>query len=192
MVEFIKGATKRDEFPDGCHDVVFVGRSNVGKSSLLNAIYNQKIAFVGKKPGMTKMINFFDVDHKYLAVDVPGYGFANRNKSEIIAFGRMMDDYFSQKNRIRLVVMIVDSRHRPSRDDLDMIEYLRHHHLKICVVANKIDKLNQSELHASGKVLSEVLNIDNRYIFKTSTLTKRGIDELKNYIVTCVCDDSLV
>ncbi len=192
MVEFIKGAIAKDGFPQSTCDVVFVGRSNVGKSSLLNAIYGQKIAFVGKKPGMTKMINFFDVDHKYLAVDVPGYGFANRSKAEIIAFSKMMDDYFDQKDRIKLVVMIVDSRHKPSKDDLDMIEYLRHHHLKICIVANKIDKLNQSELHASGKLIQEVLGVDEANIFKTSTLNKKGIEKLKNYIVTCVSSDTLL
>ena len=75
--------------------VAIIGRPNAGKSSLLNAVYNQKIAYVGKRPGMTKMLNFFEVDERYLVVDVPGYGFANRSKNEIVEFAAMMDDFFS-------------------------------------------------------------------------------------------------
>lgn len=186
MLKFIKGAVAKDGFPQSANDVVFVGRSNVGKSSLLNAIYNQKIAYVGKKPGMTKMINFFDVDGQYMAVDVPGYGFASRSKKELIEFAEMMDDYFDSKDRIKLVVMIVDSRHEPTKDDLDMIEYLKHHHLKIIIVTNKIDKLNQSELYQNSKLIAETLGVDEKVVFKTSTLKKRGIDSLKSYIESCV------
>ncbi len=186
MIEFVKSAVKKEDFPRPDRDVVFIGRSNVGKSSLLNTLYTQKIAFVGKKPGMTKMINFFLVDGSYHAVDVPGYGFADRSNKELIAFDKMMDGYFSLKERIRLVVMIVDARHRPTSDDVDMIEYLRHHHLKVVIVANKIDKLSQSEQHSCAKMISETLNVPESTIYKTSTLKRRGIDELKSYIEACV------
>ena len=84
MVKFIKSTTKKNDFPDTKREVVFVGRSNVGKSSLLNALYKQKIAYVGKTPGKTRLINFFNVDDKYTAVDVPGYGYAKRSQKEAI------------------------------------------------------------------------------------------------------------
>ena len=99
MISFICSATNKKEFPDSEKEVVFVGRSNVGKSSLINAVYNQKLAYVGKTPGKTKLVNFFDIYGIYTAVDVPGYGYAKRSMNETIAFGKMMEDYFSRKYR---------------------------------------------------------------------------------------------
>lgn len=185
MLKFIKSAKRKDEFPKGLKQVVFVGRSNVGKSSLLNAVYNQKIAYVGKRPGMTKMLNFFEVDERYLVVDVPGYGFANRSKNEIVEFAAMMDDFFSDADSIALVVMIIDCRHKPTQDDIAMIEYLRYHHLKVLVVCNKTDKVSGNELHKNLRMIADNLNIDVKYMIPTSALNKKGINEIKTYIDTC-------
>ena len=186
MLKFITSAKGKEGFPLGLCDVVFVGRSNVGKSSLLNAVYGQKIAYVGKKPGMTKMINFFSVDDRYYAVDVPGYGYAARSKDGIKAFAKMMDDYFSESKRITLVVMIVDSRHKPSSDDIDMIELLRSYHLKTVIVASKIDKLKTNDIEKQMNLIADTLSIPKSSIIKTSTLKKKGIDELRLFIEACI------
>ena len=103
MISFIQSAKYIKDFPETKKEVVFVGRSNAGKSSLLNALYKKDLAFVGKNPGKTKLINFFNIDDKYTAVDVPGYGFANRSKNEQIEFGKMMDDYFNKRDQIQFV-----------------------------------------------------------------------------------------
>lgn len=160
MVKFIKSTTKKNDFPDTKREVVFVGRSNVGKSSLLNALYKQKIAYVGKTPGKTRLINFFNVDDKYTAVDVPGYGYAKRSQKEAIEYSNMMDDYFNRENKIKLVVMIVDSRIGLTQDDLDMKEYLEDMNLNYIIVANKIDKLSNNQLfNNKNKLFKDYENV---------------------------------
>lgn len=182
MINFICSANNKNNFPETEREVVFVGRSNVGKSSLINAIYNQKLAYVGKTPGKTKLINFFNVDDLYTAVDVPGYGYAKRSMNETIAFGKMMEDYFSRKDKIRLVVMIVDSRIGLTKDDLDMKEFIEDRGLDYLVVANKIDKLSNNQLtNNKHKLFSDIDNI--MYV---SALRKTNIDMLKDYILESV------
>ena len=159
-----------------------IGRPNVGKSSFINALYNQKIAYVGKTAGKTRMLNFFDVDGKYTMVDVPGYGYANRSNAELIAFGEMMDNYFSTRDALKLVVMIVDIRHKPTKDDIEMMEFLRHHHMNVMVVANKSDKLSYSKSLESKKLIAATLGIDANYIYPVSSLKKDKIDIVRNII----------
>ena len=101
MAKFIKSVNLKKDYPQTNGEVVFIGRSNVGKSSLINSLYG-KIAYVGKTPGKTKLLNFFDVDGKYTVCDVPGYGFANRSYDELIAFGQMMEDYFAIREALKL------------------------------------------------------------------------------------------
>lgn len=173
MISFVKSAKSLKDFPLTKKEVVFVGRSNAGKSSLLNALYKNNLAYVGKTPGKTRLINFFDIDGKYTAVDVPGYGFANRNMNEQIEFGQMMDDYFNNRKQIKLVVCIFDGKIGQTYDDSDMIEYLKDNKLPFIVVFNKIDKLNQSQMYSLKQ---------NQYKFLISCKTKKGISELKEYI----------
>ena len=182
MVKFLKSATNKNDFPDTKREVVFVGRSNVGKSSLLNALYNQKIAYVGKTPGKTRLINFFDVDDKYTAVDVPGYGYAQRSKKEAIDYANMMDDYFSRTNKIKLVVMIVDSRIGLTDDDLDMKQYLEDMNLNYIIVANKIDKLSNNQLfNNKNKLFKELDNVIYVSAEKNKNLDLIN-NEIENYI----------
>ena len=178
MVKFICSATEKKQFPLTEKEIVFVGRSNVGKSSLINALYNQKLAFVGKTPGKTRLINFFDVDGVYTAVDVPGYGYARRSQDEAVAYADMMDDYFSRKDLIRLVVMIVDCRIGMTEDDLDMKEYLINRNLPYLIAVNKIDKLSNNQLNnQKRKFFSQ-----EKDIIYVSAEKKRNIDQLKNAI----------
>ena len=178
MISFICSAVKKDSFPETEKEIVFVGRSNVGKSSLINCLYNQKLAFVGKTPGKTKLINFFNINDEYTAVDVPGYGYARRSKQEAIQFGEMMDDYFSRTDKIRLVIMIVDSRIGLTQDDEDMRAFLENRELNYLIVANKIDKLSNNQL----------MNNKNRYfkgidnIVFVSAEKRKNIDQIHEYI----------
>lgn len=181
MIKFIKGATESKDYPDSKYEVVFVGKSNVGKSSLINALYG-KIAYVGKTPGKTRILNFFNVDDKYTACDVPGYGFANRSEKEIIKFGEMMEDYFENRKCLKLCVFIIDIRHKPTQDDLDMFEFIKNRKLKCIIVANKSDKLSNNERFNSLKTISETLEIDKNKIVCVSTLKKTNIDILKEKI----------
>lgn len=183
MIKYIKSAKKLADYPESSKEVVIVGRSNVGKSSFINALYSHKIAYVGKTAGKTRLLNFFDVDNLYTMVDVPGYGFANRSQKELIEFGEMMDEYFNHREALKLVVMLVDSRHKPTKDDIDMIEYLRYHHKKVLVVANKSDKLSYSQSLKAKKVIGEILGINPDNIITVSSLKKTNIDKVKEAIL---------
>lgn len=177
MVTFIKSAKRLNDFPKSNIEVVFVGRSNAGKSSLLNALYKKDLAYVGKTPGKTRLINFFDIDGIYTAVDVPGYGYANRSQDETIEFSEMMDDYFSRKC-IKLAVIIVDSRIGLTKDDLDMKEYLQEKKIKYVIAANKIDKLSNNELTNNKHKFFN----DYKYVTYVSAIKRSNIDELKKQI----------
>ena len=181
MIKFIKSATSSEYYPSSKYEVVFVGRSNVGKSSLINALFG-KIAYVGKTPGKTRVLNFFDVDGAFTVCDVPGYGYANRSDKEIIEFGEMMEDYFTNRKSLKLCVVIIDIRHKPSKDDIDMIEYLKEKGIKYRIVLNKADKLSNNERFNSIKLISETLDVDKNELIPISCVSKTNIDILKNEI----------
>ena len=181
MISFIKSAKSKDDFPNTKREVVFVGRSNAGKSSLLNALYKKDLAFVGKTPGKTKLINFFDINGEYTAVDVPGYGFANRSKQDAIEFSNMMDDYFS-RNTVKLAVIIVDSRLGLTQDDIDMKTYLESKKIKYIIAANKIDKLSNNQLSNNKQMFFK----DMKYVIYVSAEKKTNIEELNKQIVELI------
>lgn len=136
---------------------VFAGRSNVGKSSVINCLLNRKnFARVGSTPGKTAQINYFSVDGRYF-VDLPGYGYAKVSGEERLRWGELMESYFAEPQRVGLGVLIVDARHDPSRDDYTMADYFRVAMRPFCVVANKCDKLKKSEIEPSMRRIREVL-----------------------------------
>ena len=182
MIEFLKSASSANEFPITNKEIIFLGKSNVGKSSLINALYNQKLAYVGKTPGKTKMLNFFNVDNKYSFVDVPGYGYAKRSDKEILAFGEMMEEYFQKRNELILAIQIIDIRTGPSDDDIDMIDFLEFNEIPFIIVANKIDKLSNNELFKAKSSLLKSLNIDEDKLILISAKNKKNIDLLKERI----------
>lgn len=182
MINFIKSAKRLNEFPDSNLELVFVGRSNVGKSSLINALYNQKIAYVGKTPGKTRMLNFFNINDKYTICDVPGYGYANRNQDELIEFGNMMEDYFNNRNCLKMCILILDVRRIPNEDDKDMIDYLIDKHINITIVLNKIDKLSKNELIKAKKDIANALNLNEDKFICLSCEKRINIDILKDKI----------
>jgi len=179
---FVTTAVAKNGFPEtGLPELVLAGRSNVGKSSFINALCRQKaLAYVGKRPGKTRFINFYAVQDLVSMVDVPGYGYANRSKAELKAYGTLMEDYFNTRKTIRAVVMVVDSRHGLTKDDEDMLEYVQGKQLPILIVATKADKLTQSEKMKTDKELQ--LRFGSNVIL-FSALRHFGIEEVENWIM---------
>lgn len=175
-----KASWPESELPE----IVMAGRSNVGKSSLINTITRRKnLAYVGNTPGKTRLLNFFNLDDRLMLVDVPGYGYANASKAMLVKFGEMMEDYFAERNQKKGLLLIVDSRHKPTEDDQLMLEFARFHHLPTCVIATKIDKLKRSEVNKNLKRISETLNLgEDEKIIQFSSEKKQGIDAVWNAI----------
>ena len=160
-VEFIKSAVSPNGFiRDGRSQIVFAGKSNVGKSSVINKLLNRKnFARVGAAPGKTVHINYFLVDEKVYFVDLPGYGYAKVSKSERDRWGRLMEQYFGEPQLITLGVMIVDARHKPTGDDVTMANWFKSAQRPFLVVANKLDKLKKSEIEPNLQRIREVLEL---------------------------------
>ena len=158
-VEFIKSAAKPSDFiADGLPQIVFAGKSNVGKSSVINRLLNRKnFARVGNTPGKTVHVNYFLIDGAVYFTDLPGYGYANVPKSERDRWGKLMEQYFSFSERITLGVHIVDARHKPTQDDLTMSRWFTETGCPVAVVANKLDKVKKSELEGNLARIRETL-----------------------------------
>jgi GTP-binding protein len=146
-VTFLKSATRIEELPEGNKThIAFVGRSNVGKSSLLNDLAGTKgLARVSSEPGRTQMINIFDVDNRFFLVDLPGYGYAKASKAKRDRFNDMVRDYIWQAQQLKLVILVIDARIGPTDLDRDMMAYLESGKIPFAIIANKIDKLSRSE-----------------------------------------------
>ncbi len=159
-VEFIRSAVKRDDFlRDGLPQMAFAGRSNVGKSSVINRRVNRKnFARVGASPGKTSQINYFRIDGGAYLVDLPGYGYAKVSKAERDRWGRLMEDYFAS-GLISLGVMIVDARHKPTADDVTMANWFYDADCPLVVVANKLDKLKKSEIEPNLLTIHNTLRL---------------------------------
>lgn len=178
-------AVRPNQYPDANLDeIAFVGRSNVGKSSLLNLLTNRKsLARVSGNPGKTRTINFYLINDAFRFVDLPGYGYAKVSKSITADWDRMMDDFFKQRKNLRRVVQLVDIRHEPSKLDVQMYEYLRSYGLDGLVCATKADKISGNQKQKNLSVIRKNLNLgkDDK-IVAVSVLKKTGHDVLLNYI----------
>ncbi|SBW04678.1 putative GTP-binding protein EngB [uncultured Eubacteriales bacterium] len=161
--EFIRSAAWEKDFPrDGLSQVVFSGRSNVGKSSVINKLLLRKnFARVGAAPGKTVHINYFLVDEKLYLVDLPGYGYAKVSQAEKARWGRLIESWFADTTLMTLGVMIVDARHKPTADDCTMAEWFKESGKPFLVVANKLDKLKKSEIEPNLTRIRETLEIDD-------------------------------
>ena len=181
---FVKSASLKSERPAEPYlpEVLFVGRSNVGKSSLINAICNKKnMAFTSSKPGHTKLLNYFNIDNKFYLVDAPGYGFAKTGVDLDELFGDMMNDYLESNDRLSCILFLLDSRRELNEDDTNLISYLIDKNYPFLLVTTKMDKLNQKEKSALNKRLS-VTGINGDSIVQTSSLDKINIDKLRSKI----------
>ncbi len=184
--ELVISAPNRESWPESAlPELVLAGRSNVGKSSFINAITGRKkLAYVGNTPGKTRLLNFFNIDDRYMFVDVPGYGFANLSKAQLIAFGEMMEDYFANRIQKKGLLMLVDARHLPSEDDLGMLEYARYYEIPVCIVATKTDKVQASKRYHMLKQIRNALDLkSDEVLIPFSAQTKEGVDEVWEQII---------
>ena len=160
--EFVLSAVKSDTFVrDGRPQVAFAGRSNVGKSSVINRLLGRKnYARVGATPGKTNQINYFRIDEKIYFTDLPGYGYAKVAKEERDRWGRLMESYFASEGLITLGVLIVDARHKPTADDVTMCSWFKDTGCPLIVVANKLDKLKAREIEPNLALIRQTLELD--------------------------------
>ena len=178
-------AVRPNQYPDASLDeIAFVGRSNVGKSSLLNLLTNRKsLARVSGNPGKTRTINFYLINDAFRFVDLPGYGYAKVSKSITADWDRMMDDFFKQRKNLKRVVQLVDIRHEPSKLDVQMYEYLRRYGLDGLVCATKADKISGNQKQKNLSIIRKSLNLGKEdKIVPVSALKKTGHDVLLDYI----------
>ncbi len=184
--EFIRSAVKKADFPrDHLPQIVFAGRSNVGKSSVINKVLNRKnFARVGAAPGKTTHINYFLIDKKFYLVDLPGYGYAKVSKDEKARWGKLIETWFADTELMTLGVQIVDSRHKPTSDDCTMAEWFKTCGKPYVVVANKLDKLKKSEIEGNIARIRETLGLDeNSIVIPFSAEKGDGRQELLNIIL---------
>jgi GTP-binding protein len=160
--EFVRSAAKAGDFPrDGLPQVAFAGRSNVGKSSVINRLLNRKnFARVGAAPGKTTHINYFLIDGKFYLVDLPGYGYAKVSKAEKERWGRLMEEWFADNGLMTLGIMLVDARHKPTADDCTMAQWFKASGRPFAVAANKLDKLRKSDIIPNLARIRETLELD--------------------------------
>ena len=159
--EFIKSAASPNQFiRSSTPSVVFAGKSNVGKSSVINRMLNRKnFARVGASPGKTIHVNYFLIDGKVYFVDLPGYGYAKVSQAERDRWGKLMEQFFASGGLIDLGVMIVDARHKPTADDVTMAEWFKNSGCRLVVVANKLDKLKKSEIEPNMVLIRQTLEL---------------------------------
>ena len=180
-VEFLTSAVRKDQYPpEGVSEIAFAGRSNVGKSSLINLLTNRKkLAKVSQNPGKTRTINFFTVNGTFRIVDLPGYGYAKVSKAEAEKWGPMMEDYLSSRPDLLKVVQLVDIRHAPSAQDRQMYEYLQYYGLDGLVVATKADKVSRGEAAKNIAVIRRDLKLKKGdRVIPVSALNKTGTEEI--------------
>ena len=160
--EFVRSAVSREGFiRDGRPQITFAGRSNVGKSSVINRLLGRKnFARVGATPGKTSQINYFRIDEKIYFTDLPGYGYAKVSQAERDRWGRLMESYFAEEGLITLGVLIVDARHKPTADDMTMCDWFKNAGCPLIVAANKLDKLKKSEIEPNLAQIRATLTLD--------------------------------
>lgn len=187
--EFILSAVAPKFFlRDGLPQVAFSGRSNVGKSSVINRLLNRKnFARVGAAPGKTTQINYFKIDNAFYLVDLPGYGYAKVSKAERDRWGKLMESYFADPELMTLGVMIVDSRHKPTAEDCTMAQWYREAGCPFVVVANKLDKLKKSQVEPNLQVIRETLELgEGDVVIPFSAEKGTGRQELVSTILASV------
>lgn len=187
-VEFLISAASPKDFPrNRLPEIAFAGKSNVGKSSVINRLLQRKnFARVGDKPGKTVHVNYFVIDRKCYLVDLPGYGFAKVSRSEKERWAKLMEDYFAA-NRIDLGIMIVDYRHPPTNNDIIMANWFKESGCPFVVIANKMDKLKKSELQPNLETIRSDLELsEDCLVIPFSAEKGNGRDELVRIVLDAV------
>ena len=187
-INFLKSSPNSSECPkNNLKEFAFIGRSNVGKSSLINMLFdNKNLAKISKKPGKTKLINHFIINDKILLADLPGYGYAKLSKFESKKINILIHDYIENRNNLFKVFLLIDIRHEPIKTDLKFIEYLNNIRKDFHIIFTKSDKIKKSELAKKSKNYIE--KIDSHYLdkkfFISSSSTNSGREEILNFIIS--------
>ncbi len=184
-VELNSTAVRISQYPDTDYpEFLLVGRSNVGKSSFINALIQRKnYARTSSKPGKTQALNFYLVNNLFHLVDVPGYGYAKVSKSVYKKFGLMIEEYIKNRKNLKNVFMLIDYRHKPTEDDKIMYDFLKYYELPVTIVATKYDKVSPNKRIKTEKILNESLNLkDNDKLVLFSSVSKKGREEIYSII----------
>ncbi|KRL91309.1 ribosome biogenesis GTP-binding protein YihA/YsxC [Lactobacillus kalixensis] len=184
--EYAVSAVREDQYPkDDFPEIALAGRSNVGKSSLINTILNRKnLARTSSQPGKTQTLNFYRVNEDFYLVDVPGYGYAKVSQKKRQEFGEMIQDYLETRANLKGLIILIDSRHEPTQDDIAMYSYAQYLDLPILVVCTKIDKIKKSQVNKVYSNLKKHLDLDhdNITVLTFSSVTKFHVEEVRNWI----------
>ena len=178
--DILLSAANKSHYPqDDIPEVALAGRSNVGKSSFINTMLNRKnLARTSGKPGKTQLLNFFNIDDKLRFVDVPGSGYARVSKKEREKWGKMIEEYLTTRENLRAVVSLVDLRHEPSADDVQMYEFLKYYEIPVILVATKADKIPRGKWNKHESMIKKKLDFDKTDTFIIfSSVNKTGVEE---------------
>ena len=178
--DILLSAANKSHYPqDEIPEVALAGRSNVGKSSFINTLLNRKnLARTSGKPGKTQLLNFFNIDDKLRLVDVPGYGYARVSKKEREKWGRMIEEYLTSRENLKAVVSLVDFRHEPSADDVQMYEFLKYYEIPVILVATKADKIPRGKWNKHESIIKKKLDFDPVDTFIVfSSVTREGLEK---------------
>ena len=184
-VELEKIAVRQSQYPKSDKpEFLLVGRSNVGKSSFINALIGRKnFARTSSKPGKTQTLNFYLINNTFYIIDVPGYGYANVSKEINKKLGLMIEEYIKTRGNLSHVFLLIDYRHKPTEDDILMYKFLKYYQLKTTVIATKYDKVGNSQRASADKLIAETLNIEPKSFIHFSSTTKKGREEIYRLII---------
>lgn len=178
-LETVCGITSK--LPENVHpEVAFAGKSNVGKSSLINALMNRKsLARTSAQPGKTQTINYYNINDELYFVDLPGYGYAKANEKVKAQWGKMIEDYLHRSKQLKVVFLLIDIRHEPGKNDVIMYDWIIRHGYRPIIIATKLDKINRSQIQKQVKLIRTTLNADSdTVIIPFSAPTKQGREEI--------------
>jgi len=178
--EYVISAVSQDSYPNEIlPEFMFMGRSNVGKSSFINMILNRKnLAYTSGKPGKTQAINFYFINEAFYFVDVPGYGYAKVSKKQREQFGKMIEEYLTTRDNLRFVSLLIDFRHGPTEDDILMYNFLKYYEIRTVVIATKADKVKQKDRHKARKTIEKKLDfVSSDEFIEISSVTGQNKDK---------------
>lgn len=182
--EFLISAVNVEQFPNPSFpQYLLMGRSNVGKSSFINAVSNRKnLAYTSSKPGKTETLNFYLCNNKFMFVDAPGYGYAKKAKEKRVDFGYLLEKYLNSNVNVKAVFQIVDIRHDPTEDDILVYEFLKQFDIDVYVIATKSDKISKNQIFSSKRNIIKTLGVSEDKLIIFSSETKYGVDEVEKIL----------